>query len=268
MQIRELLEKYQREVVPEHSPRTQKDYAWHIARLIEHFGHLEVDELKPKDVGMFLSVPNGKISRNRSIAVLSAAYSQAVGRWWLAELNPCLKVLRNPSKPRTRYITNAEFEAMRSVCPPMVQVAMDLAYLTGQRQGDLLKLTRENEYKEGVFFQQGKTGKKLIVGLTDRLKEVMVRSRHMKIPGRFYVIRNLAGEPYTSEGFRAVWQRYMRIALKRGLIKSRFTFHDIRAKCVSDTKDLQDAMKRAGHSNMNMTRQVYDRSVRVVPALF
>lgn len=267
MLVRELLEKYQREVVPQHSPRTQKDYAWHIEKLAAHFGHMDIDAVRPKDVGMFLDVTEGKVSRNRSVAVLSAAYSLAVGKWWLADRNPCLKVMRNPTKPRTRYITDAEFKAMYDECPPMVQIAMDLALLTGQRQGDILALTRENEYPQGVYFQQGKTGKKLIVGLTDQLKAVMNRSRHMDIPGRFYVVRTLAGYPYTSEGFRSVWQRCMRLAMKKGVIKSRFTFHDIRAKCVSDTANLEDAMKRAGHSNMSMTRQVYDRSVRVVPAL-
>lgn len=267
MQIAEMLHRYEREVLPTLGQQTQNDYRWHLARLHESFGQCDIDLLKPKDIGMFLAGDGGPVSRNRSISVLSAIYTLAVGKWWLAERNPCLKVLRNPTKPRDRYVMNHEFEAMRSVCSPMLQIAMDLALLTGQRQGDILKLTREHEYPEGVYFQQGKTGKKLIVGLTDSLKDVMLRSRHMDIPGRFFVIRNNAGELFTPAGFRSNWQRSMKIALRKTALKNPFHFHDLRAKCVSDTKSIEQAMQRAGHTSMAMTRAVYDRGVRVVPAL-
>jgi len=82
-----------------------------------------------------------------------------------------------------------------------------------------------------------------------------------------HLIRTECGNPFTSEGFRANWQRYMRKAIKLGVIKERFTFHDIRAKCVSDTENINDAMNRAGHTNMSMTRTVYDRAARRVSAL-
>lgn len=272
MKIADMLRKYQREVVVNHSPNTQKDYAWHIERLIEHFGHKDTDgenAIKPRDVGMFLDVPEGKISRNRSISVLSAAFSKAVGKWWLAEVNPCLKVERNDSHARDRYITDAEFDAVRSIQPPHMQIAMDLALLTSQRQGDLLNLTWAHVLPDGIYFKQGKTGKKLIVEMTPALEAVLLRSRRLDTGmARYHLVRTLDGSPFTSEGFRANWQRYMRIALSRGLIKTRFTFHDIRAKCVSDTKDLQEASHRAGHQNMGITRAVYDRAPRRVSALY
>jgi integrase len=268
MNIAELLDKYHTEIVPRHSPNTQKDYAWHIARLKKVFGHIDVKELKPRDVGTFLDTTEGKVSRNRSISVLSAAYSKAVGRWWLADVNPCLKVERNDTKPRDRYISDAEFDAVREIQPDRMQIAMDLALLTSQRQGDLLNLTWAQIGPDGIYFRQGKTGKRLIVTITPELKEVLTRSRQIDTGmARLHLVRTTDGTPFTSEGFRANWQRYMRIALARSLIKLRFTFHDLRAKCVSDTKDLQEASHRAGHQNMGITRAVYDRNVRRVSAL-
>jgi integrase len=268
MLITELLDKYQTEVVPKHSPNTQKDYAWHLARLKKTFGHIDVKELKPRDVGKFLDSPTGKISRNRSIAVLSAAFTKAVGRWWLADVNPCLKVERNESHARDRYITDAELDAVRGIQPERMQIPIDLALLTSQRQGDLLTLTWAQVFPDGIYFRQGKTGKRLIIELTPALEAVLLRSRQMDTGmARYHLVRTKDGTPYTSEGFRANWQRYMRIALKRLLIKTRFTFHDIRAKCVSDTVDLQEASHRAGHQNMGITRAVYDRGTRRVSAL-
>jgi integrase len=268
MLITELLDKYETEVVPKHSPNTRKDYAWHLRRLRKTFGHIGVKELKPQQVGQFLDTPTGKISRNRSIAVLSAAFTKAVGRWWLADVNPCLKVERNESHARTRYITDDEYNALRDTMPARMQVAMDLALLTSQRQGDLLNLTWQQVLPDGIFFRQGKTGKRLVVDMSPALEAVLLRAMNLgKGLNYLHVIRTTEGAPYTSEGFRANWQRYMRLALQRALFKIRYTFHDIRAKCVSDTKDLQEASNRAGHQNMGITRAVYDRAPRRVSAL-
>lgn len=82
-----------------------------------------------------------------------------------------------------------------------------------------------------------------------------------------YVIRTRRGMPYTSEGFRAMWQRMIKRAVKRGVIAERFTFHDLRAKSVSDSTTLQEAYDRAGHTSMSMTRGTYDRGVRKVTPL-
>lgn len=83
---------------------------------------------------------------------------------------------------------------------------------------------------------------------------------------REYVVRTRAGRPYTSEGFRACWQRVMNHAMRIGVIAERFTFHDLRAKAVSDSNTLQQAFEGAGHSNMSMTRGTYDRAERPVAA--
>lgn len=268
MLIAELLDRYLVSIVPKLAERTQKDYAWIIGKLREHFGHREVNSLKPKDIGQYLDVEKGKQSRNRQIAVLSAVYTKAVGRWYVADRNPCLGVERNETHKRDRYVTDEEFKAVRALLSERHQAAMDLALLTGQRQGDLLKLTWDEVLDDGVFFQQGKTGKKLLIQYTDELEAVLTRCKRMlpNIPRRF-VLRRRDGKRYSSEGFKAIWIRAMNKAVESGVIATRFTFHDLRAKCVSDTKDIQAAFERAGHTSMSMTRGVYDRGTRKVTAL-
>src|SRR5262249_29304901 len=146
-------------------------------------------------------------------------------------------------------------------------LAMDLALLTGQRQGDLLALEWKNVTPEGIKFQQGKTGKKLLVTRSAALDGVLEAARNMApvvhIGG--FVIRARSGRPYTSEGFRACWQRIMNKYVKAG--GERFTFHDLRAKSVSDSETLEKAFERAGHTTMAMTRGVYDRNYRKVTPL-
>jgi integrase len=43
------------------------------------------------------------------------------------------------------------------------------------------------------------------------------------------------------------------------VIAERFTFHDLRAKSLSDAKSLEEAQKRGGHSDSKITQRVYRR---------
>ena len=259
-------ERYTREVLPTLAPRTQKDYLRHLKVLSARFGHLPPSDLKPKDIGAFLDRPTGKIQANRQVAVLSAVYAKLVGRWYVCERNPCRDVERNPSQRRTRYVSDKEYAAFYQSVGRRLQVAMDLALLTGQRQGDLLSLQYANVSQDGVLFRQSKTGKRLLVGLSPALSAVIERARRMEPIGGS-VIRTRRGMPYTSEGFRACWQRAIRRALQTGVLQERFTFHDLRAKSVSDSTSLEAAFERAGHTSMAMTRGTYDRGIRRVTPL-
>jgi integrase len=282
MTMHDVFERYRRNILPLLGKRTQKDYARTLVTLDEHFGSKLPDDVKPRDIGMFLDVKTGKIHRNRQVAVLSAVFTKAVGRWYLADRNPCLHVERNDQHRRSRYVTDEEYKIVYDAMPAKLQIAMDLALLTGQRQGDLLELRWKDVSEDGVYFQQNKTGKKLLVGLSEALSAVLERARRLNpAEPKEYVIRRGDGLRYTPEGFRAPWQRRTRRLVtgywrkKKGQLKvwieprlkERYTFHDLRAKCVSDTKDINSAFERAGHTNIALTRGIYDRGVRKVTPL-
>lgn len=264
--LNDAFDRYEREVLPGLQPRTQKDYRKHLIVLRATFGHMVPDDVLPKHVGRFLDVATGKIHRNRQVAVLSAVYTKLVGRWYEADRNPCAKVERNPSKPRDRNVSDVEFAAVRALHGPKMQVAMDLALLTGQRQGDILHMRWADITPEGWTMRQGKTGKRLHVDMSPALQSVLERAKAF-VPNlpREYVLRRRDGLPYTEDGFRAIWQRGMRKYVKAG--GKRFTFHDLRGKSGTDSASLQDAYERLGHTDIGMTRRVYDRGVRRVKPL-
>lgn len=267
-QVSEYLDRYEREEVPKLAPRTQSDYHGYLKVLREHFGHYYPDEIQPRDIGRFLDVPKGQFHRARIISVLSACYNKMVGKWWVAERNPCSKVEMPKNPPRDRYITNEEFDAIHRIMPVRQQIAMELAYLCGQRQGDILKLRWEDCGQEGITFRQGKTGQSRLVLYSDALQDTLARAKMLapQLP-REYVVHTRKGTRYSSPGFRACWQRYMSRALKEKLIDKRFTFHDIRAKTVSDEDNVDTAQLRAGHTSKAMTLRVYSRKIRKVTAL-
>jgi len=146
---------------------------------------------------------------------------------------------------------------------PVLQCAMDLAYMTGLRQRELLCLSKANIKIDVLRVSTSKTGTVLEFELTSDLKAIS--DRCWQLPTRLmtmHLIHNRAGYPYTSSGFRANWTRLMRKALREGVIAERFTFHDIRAKSASD----HESGEHLGHDDAKTLRRYYLRKPRkVVP---
>lgn len=265
--IAEILDRYQAECLPRLAPRTARDYVRHIRDLKLWYGDRIACELKPKDFAPFLSIPIGKkgiVQRIRQLGVLSAALTQAVSFWFILDRNVLRDVKRPKTYPRDRLIEDHEFEAVRSSAPVRVGLMMELAIRLGQRQSDLLNL-KWTDIREGhVFFQQGKTGKRLAIAVTPDLKRVFGKCAMLPLRSE-YVITNNAGTAYTSEGFRACWQRTINAYCRKG--GARYTFHDIRALCATRCASLEEASKLLGHSNTGITKRIYRRGVERVSAL-
>jgi integrase len=153
----------------------------------------------------------------------------------------------------------------RGLASERLRVAIDLAYLTGLRQGDVLGLTRANLSDEGIEVTAGKTGKAMIVTWTDDLREVVKRAKALppQLPGQ-YLVRTRTGAPYTSSGFASLWQALMRRYKAAG--GEVFQFKDIRAKTASDSGSLTEASERLQHSTTAITSQRYmRRAARIKP---
>jgi integrase len=278
MRMDELFDRFREECMDDLRDRTRRDYERMFVKLRQEFGTREARDIRPRDIVKFLSVKTGRVHRNRLVMLLSMVFSKAVGKWCIDDdlRNPCTGVERWTTKPRTRYVTDEEFVAFRATCPAALQIAMDLALLTGQRQGDIVGLKWEQVKTNGprkewyIEIRQGKTGKHLGIGISPAIEEVLQRARLMPPDApREYVIRtnarNKRGLRFTPDGFRAVWQVYMRDWERRG--NPEFHFHDIRAKAISDNKNFQNAYLLAGHISQAITRKVYDRNIRMVEPL-
>jgi integrase len=275
MLMLELFDKYEAEYVPELQPRSQRDYKGILVILRKTFGHLTPQEVKPRHVADFINVKTGRIHRNRMVTILSTVYKIAMGSWCIEMdlVNPCTVVKKWPTKPRERYITDAEFAGCRAIACPQVQIAMDLALLTGQRQSDIVGLTWKQIKAIGVArpdwrieIDQGKTGKKLAIMISPAVETVLKRAKLMEPQWpREFVIRTKWGKRYSPDGFRALWQRTIREWMKSG--NENFHFHDIRAKAISDNLSLDNAYLLAGHIDIAMTRKTYDRNRRRVQPL-
>lgn len=258
--------------MPQLAPRTQKDYARHLNKLRELYGIRIAEELRPKDFGEFLrngGKLRGRIQKVRQLAVLSAAFSQAVSYWhWGLERNVLRDVKRPKNPPRDRLIEDWEFEGCKAIAPIRVRLAMRLALKIGQRQGDLLNLRWEDIKDMEIHIFQSKTRKRLAIMIDTELEALLDECWKLKNGGSAgspWVLPTRRGVRYTSEGFRACWQRTMKKWMRGG--GENFHFHDIRALCATKCPSPEYAMRLLGHTTLGMTMRVYRRGIERVQAL-
>lgn len=260
-----LMDRYMQEIAPKKAPRTYKDNLSEIENLRKVFGEMEVRAVKPMHIAKYLDLRgvDAPVRANREKALLSHIFTMGM-RWGMCDTNPCRGVHRNTEAKRDRYITDEEFRAVWSKATPMVQCVMDLAYMTAQRIGDLLALRRGDITDTGVYFKQGKTGKKLIVEMTPELREVLDRAASIHRIKSMFVIATKTGSKYTYDGISAMFRRYVTEAKIDD-----FHFHDIRAKALTDAKRAGiDAQRLAGHATETMTAHyVKLREVEMVVGL-
>lgn len=268
--VNTILDRFVSDSLPSRGLRTQRDYLRHIRVLRREFGQRIADELRPRDFAEFLNVTKGPIQRVRQLAVLSAAFTDAVSRWFVIESNVLRDVKRRKNKPRDRLILDEEFAAVKAIASPRLQLAMMLALLTAQRQGDIIRFRWSDIRDMELHVYQAKTRKRLAIEVSPELEAVLDQCWLLKGGGHAgseYVLPTRFGTPYTSEGFRACWQRMMQRVDRRGLLTERFTFHDIRALAATKCATPEIAMRLLGHTTLAMTMRVYRRGVERVKAL-
>ena len=252
--VNELIMRYMIETAPRKALSTYKGNKFEAENLKKVFGKMQLHAVQPMHIAQYLDTRGikSKVRANREISLFSHMFSSAM-RWGSINANPCIGVAKHKEKGRDRYITDSEFEAVKMIAGELIATVMDFAYTTALRKGDILNLKLEQITDQGIWIKQGKTGAKQLYEWTDGLRDGVDRAKALKRPIRgLYMFCNRQGKPYTDSGFKAMWQRVqIKWAEKGG---NRFTFHDIRAKSLTDAKGKgMDAQTLAGHSSAAMT---------------
>lgn len=254
------------------SNETKKDYKKYSKKILPVFGKMDPDAVKPMHVRKYMDRRGvvAPVQANREKAFLSRVYGWAYERGMVAG-NPCKGVRQFKEEERDRYITDEEYNALLSVAPPVVQVAMELAYLCLARQGDVLGLQKSQLLPEGIFIRQGKTSAKQIKAWSDRLLAAIELAKSLPLKdgvSSVYVVHQQNGRRYTRDGFNSRWMQAKEEAQKQHPhLLFDFTFHDLKAKGVSDLEgSLQDKQQISGHKTITQTAR-YDRKVKIVPVV-
>lgn len=255
-------ERYLREVVPTKAPATQHDNLRELKQLYKFFDNppAPLDQIKPIHIRQYLDWRESKTRANREKALFSHIWNKA-REWGYTDLtNPCQGIKGHTETGRKEiYIENNIYDAVYHHASQPLRDAMDMAYLTGQRPGDILKMS-ETDINDGMLqIKQAKTGKKLRISIEGELDALITRIMQRK---QQYTIRSLyliideTGQPFSSSMLRSHFDRARAAA---GIEKSQFQFRDIRAKAGTDTAestgDIYRAQQQLGHANVTMTHQ-------------
>lgn len=223
-------------------------------RIESAFVNFTPREVIQSDITTFLyhyeDTPN---MANRMLTVLKAAFELGV-RLGRCETNPAHAVKRFPERKRTRYLTHAEYRAIRAKANRHTQIIMDLCYLTAQRIGDILRIEYKDIQGEELLFEQGKTGKRLAVRITPEIRRALNAARGLhKVTTLSPYLFHPAGKS-TPYAYRSIRDNYERARAASGVPNT--TIHDLRAKALTDAKKAGlDAQRLAGHESEGMTRR-------------
>lgn len=260
--MNDLFDRYAAEIIPTKAAATQSGNHRELAKLRPPFGNAGPDAVTAQHIYAYLDKRSAKVRANREIALLSDVYQKAI-RWGVVTTNPCKGIERNKEKRRDRDVQDWEYEAVYKLANPTIQVAMDLAVITGLRQGDILKLKLADITPGGLRVTTGKTGKKVLFELTPGLRDAIARAKKLRRRvGSLYLLAGRTGAPYTSSGFRAMWQRLMKKALENEVITERFTFHDLRAVAADRAQNPTELLT---HSSAKQTATYLRRPTKLTP---
>lgn len=131
---------------------------------------------------------------------------------------------------------------IKPAAEPLVR-AMMLALWTGQRQGDLLKLTWKAYDGFSLALRQSKTGAHVRVKVSDELKGIL---DNVKRGDSVTILTNQQGKPWAT-GFKSSWRK----AVEKAGIEDR-TYHDLRGTFVTlayrNGSSIKEIAEVTGHS--------------------
>lgn len=224
------------------SDRTRRDYAHHIARIEAKFGDMPIGALEDRRVRrVFLDWRNdlniGARQSDYAFQVLGRIFSWAMIEGHISR-NPA--VLHRGEKlyrvDRSQQIWEADAVAsLMATAPEPIRRALMLALDTGQRQGDLLRLTwkayaPDDKGRMWIKLTQSKGKRKVAIPVTAELAAVINATPRATTQ----ILTNSKGQPWTATGFRSAWRKAVKAAGVTGL-----TFHDLRGTTVTRLGEAQ-----------------------------
>ena len=241
------------------SPKTKQGYEQMLKEtspVMAVFGRMRPDDIEPSMIRVYLDESSAKIRANREITMLSQILKWGRERGYMRQANPCDGVSRNPKGKKREYLDDATFWAVYEAATPSVRCAMSIAYMTGLRLSDVLRL-RHADVRDGHLHSvEGKVRQAVRFVVTPELKEAISLSPLDIGP----IVANADGGHFAVDVFERHWRR-----AKRG---HDVTFHDLRRKNASDRFEAgEDASLGLGHSSAMTSRYINHPLGRIVTPL-
>jgi integrase len=211
--------------------RTRSNYVKLIVKIERRWGDMPIKALAhPQTRGILLDwrdelATASKRQADYAWVVLSKILSVAKDRGRIT-VNPCERGGRVYHGTRVDSVWSEDDEAaFLKTASQQLHLPLVMALWTGQRQGDLLRLTWSAYDGESIRLKQSKTGERVTVLVGAPLKVMLDAATPRRSP---IILVNSDGRPWTPDGFRASFFKARDAAGLKGL-----TFNDLRGTAVT-----------------------------------
>jgi integrase len=215
------------------SEKTRKSYSRYLRLIEDDFGDMPIEAVEhPKARGEFKGwrdrLSNQPRHADYAWTVLARVLSVAKDRGKIS-INVCERGGRLYEADRAEKIWTADhIKAFCAVASIELQAALLLALWTGQRQGDLLRLSWVNYDGIHLRLRQSKGKKRVTIPVGLPLKAALDATRSARRLATT-ILTNTRGRPWTEDGFRASWRK----AFERSGLADDLHFHDLRGTAVT-----------------------------------
>lgn len=271
--MKTLVSEWLREVGAKHSKKTQANNAYQTRTIADAFAEFRARDVRTPDAVEFLRAFQDKprtYNAYRAMLRELMRYAETKGMRD-AGSNPVDAIKTMSVRARNRYITDSELRRIkvallrsggqrRASINPAGKVTcaiVDMAYLTGQRIGDVLALEWSDMGKDGILFRPAKiedsTGAQVLIEWTPVLRSLAARIKAFPKAHLKNVFATQDGQPYSYEAMKSAWRR----ALSRAGVKDAH-IHDLRAKALTDVDrkhGVAAAQRMGAHSTQAQTAE-------------
>ncbi|MCC7173267.1 MAG: phage integrase Arm DNA-binding domain-containing protein [Planctomycetes bacterium] len=269
---------FEREYVPSRKPKTQREYALGLKRLVRVFGEAPIATIKPGAVGQLKrTLRDVPVQFDRLRALLSTLWNWAREAGLTEAPNPCIGVRGYGRSQRDVYVSSDMFFAVYDRAEPALRDWMDLSVLLAPRVVDVLRLTRSQIRDGALEVGHSKRSKvtrlPIDADLQTVLERVLARARERSEARKVssvYLVQDEEGQPLTYWRLRAMFDR-ARAAVRKEAEEAQdaglaaladWQMRDLRPKSATDADSLEEAQNRLGHDDPATTRRVYQRIIK------
>ncbi|MEO4029976.1 tyrosine-type recombinase/integrase [Chromobacterium vaccinii] len=269
-------DRYVMEVIPKKSHRTQLNNLGELKQLDNFFGNppAPLDEIEPHHFAKYMewrsSVP---VAANREKALFSHMWNMWRSWGLTSQPNPCAGIKGFREKGRKDvYIEDAIADVVYKHACQSLKDSLDLAYFTGQRPADVLKMCETDIAGELLWIVQNKTDKKIRIKIQGALKSLILRitmRKELLNSKTKKLLINEKGEALSKNMLRNRFDKARDEAIKAQPELAQkirqYQFRDLRAKAGTDKGNREEAQRLLGHTSMTMTEHyLRDRAGDIV----
>ncbi len=226
--------KFMDDHLPLLKPQSARRYQTSLRMMTEHFEGMFLDQITRAKLSEYEAYRRRQSASaptiRRDLACLSSMFSCAIEWEWLEHnpVAPFLKARRRrglkEAKPRTRYLSHAEEDALLEAAPPYLRDMIAVAIDTGLRLEEQLSLTwtQIDLKRSEIVLPDTKAGEEQRVPILPRCAQIWTQfPRHIRSP---YVFHKKDGSRYgkLTRGLAGAAKRAGIVDLK---------WHDLRRTC-------------------------------------